>query len=219
MAEEPTYPTGIEYLSALAEGEDECAKVTESAIAGMGTKASQCYERLGTALSFLDRIASCYWACAGGDHTIEYLCGRAVGNGRTALRLAKFGLYDEALTLVRNIGELANLLFLFAWSPADLATWKGMSRRERMAVYRPAAVRIKLSKVETKLIPMGDEKHRLLSERAAHVTPDTRPQVHNVLGRPSLGGLFQAVGFLVCLNELALAISYVMFSAQKTSAN
>ena len=189
-----------------------CAAQTQGALAGMGEKVSQLVPRLGTTLSLLDRIASCHWGCGGGDHVVEYLCGRAVSNGRAALRLATLGLYDESLSLTRSVGEIANLLFLFADSPAELAAWKAISRSDRIRQYGPGAVRGKLAK-SSKIVPISLERYQLLCERATHVTPETRPQAHNLYGLPSTGGRFQIAGFLLCLNELALPIAIVSYCA------
>jgi hypothetical protein len=57
------------------------------------------------------------------------------------------------------------------------------------------------------LPPISQERYTLLSEQAAHVNPGTKPQAHNVLGIAMAGATFQAEGLLVCLNELAVALS------------
>ncbi len=214
-AEQPTFPIGSDFLKVLVQAEDQCANFTHHSLTGMGEMPLQLVPRLGTVLSLLDRVASCHWGCSLGDHVVEYLCGRSVSNGRAALRLATFGLYDESLSLTRSIGEIANLLLLFVNSPPDLAAWKAMSRGDRINKYGPGAVRAKLPKFGAPIVPVSEQRYRLLCERATHVTPETRPQAHNVLGLPSTGGNFQIAGFLLCLNELAVPIAIVSYCAAK----
>ena len=51
--------------------------------------------------------------CHGKAHVIENLVGRAESNSRAAFRLIEFGQYDEALSLTRNVAEIADLIWLF----------------------------------------------------------------------------------------------------------
>ena len=176
----------------------------------LGKKAPSCLEHLGTVLSLLDRIASCWWICRKGDHLIEYLCGRATSNARAAVRLLRFGFYDESLLLSRAIGETANLLQLFHQDANALELWKESSRRDRMREFKPAKVRQRLENLQTSPV-INEERYRLLSERAAHVHPETKPQSHNILGIPAPGANLQEAGLLVCLNELAGPLSMTAF--------
>ena len=70
----------------------------------------QTMDALGTALSYLDRMASCWWGCRQSTHIEERLVGKVASNARAALHLMRAGYYDEALGLIRQIGETANLL-------------------------------------------------------------------------------------------------------------
>jgi len=151
-------------------------------------------------------MASCWWKCAGNDHVVEYLCGRSASNSRAALRLALLGFYDEALALTRGVGELANLFMLFAQDSASLDDWKRCSRRDRLQKYSPYHVRLALERHGVNP-PISQERYALLSERAAHATPETAPQAHNPLGIPTAGASLQEAGLLVALNEIAVAVS------------
>ena len=54
----------------------------------------------------------------------------------------------------------------------------------------------------------------MLSERAAHVQPETKPQSHNIFGVSTTGAYMQKEGIWLCLNELALPLAAaVRFSA------
>jgi hypothetical protein len=62
---------------------------------------------------------------------------RSVSFGRAAMRLAKLAFYDEALSIVRSIGEIANLLALFAPDKVALEEWKrGLGSTDRITFHR-----------------------------------------------------------------------------------
>ena len=179
-------PEEMDFLDLVWGQEDECEAATDRLIPSLGKKAPACLNHLGTVLSLLDRMASCWWACRGGDHLVEYLCGRVASNARAALRMMRFGFYDEALVLCRSIGEVSNLLQLFAVDSGTLADWKAATRKERMTNFGPMRVRKRLEDLFEPLIK--EERYRLLSEQSAHVVPNTRPQSHNVIGPPVCWG-------------------------------
>ena len=189
-------PVGLDFLRFVSELEDGCGVETDDSLPGMGKKAPACLEHIGTLLSLLDRMASCWWGCREQEHTIEYLCGRAASNGRAALRLMRFGLYDESLLLCRAIGESANLLQLFTFDREELSKWKDSGRRERMNEFRPTRVRVKIEETDTEQPLVLRERYEALSERAAHFQPSTVPQAHNVLGVPMLNGMAWPLGWV-----------------------
>ena len=197
-------PEKLDFLELIWNQEDDSEAETDKLFPAMGVKAPACLEHIGTVLSLLDRMASCWWVCREGDHLVEYLCGRVVSNARGSLRMVRFGFYDEALLLCRSIGEISNLLHLFALDKESLERWKACSRRERMNSFGPMNVRMRLEELASPLI--DEDRYKLLSEQAAHVHPQTRPQSHNTLKVPIAGASIQKAGLLVCLNELALAL-------------
>ena len=198
-------PEGAQFLQMVWDMEDANERKTDELIPSLGRKAPKCWDEVGTVLSLLDRMASCWWGCRGGDHMVEYLCGRVVSNGRAAMRLLRFGFYDEALGLCRSMGEVANLLHLLSKDDI-LQDWKSVSPQKRRADFSPVSVRKKL---EEKGMPVfvGRERYRLLSERSVHVHPHTKPQAYNILGIPSVDVSVQDVGLLVCLNEMVLPLA------------
>jgi hypothetical protein len=135
-------PEGRDFLALVQEHEDLCEAKTDEHLPSMGKKAPVCVDRIGTVLSLLDRMSSCWWVCRGGDHTIEYLAGRTLSNARAALRLLRFGFYDEALLLCRSMGEIANLLYLFFRSDVSLTEWRNASHKERLRHFSPQGNRI-----------------------------------------------------------------------------
>ena len=208
-------PEGMSFLQLIWGQEDACGTRTDEYISGIGDKAPLCLENIGTVLSLLDRMASCWWSCRGGDHMIEYLCGRVASSARAALRLMKFGFYDESLLVCRAIGEIANLFHLFCTDVSALEKWRTSSRKEQFREFSPAVVRRKLKASEGDPV-IDEEWYRLLCEKSAHVSPKTKPQSHNVLGIPAAGGgELQPQGLLVCLNEIAFSLAFsTLFSVR-----
>ncbi len=202
LPDDKNVPIGMEFLTLTWDQENRCEAETDKWLPEAGVKAPKCLDALGTVLSLADRLASCWWGCRGGDHVEEYLVGRAVSNCRAALRLLRFGFYDEALSMIRSIGENANLLSLFLESKEYREDWRTATGSQRRREFSPVKARMKLAELRA-LTPMDEEKYRRLCEPFVHPSPQSLPQAHNVLGLPSLGGLFQEAGVLVVLNELA----------------
>ena len=193
-------PVGLDFLELVWKQEDACELVTDVRIPDLGQRGHKCLEGIGTVLSFMDRMASCWWRCQRGDHQVEYLCGRVASNARAALRLMKFGFYDESLMICRTMGEAANLLNLFALDKPILEEWKSGKRLD------PVVVRKRVEKLQN-LVLIDQERYGLLSERTAHIRPGTGPQSYNIPHIPILGAHLQDEGALLCLNEVALPLS------------
>ena len=193
--EQTAFPEGLSSLKLVWDLEDNFEKESDSLIPKMGVKAPRCLEHIGTVLSLLDRMASCWWVCRDGDHLIEYLCGRVASNARAALRLLRFGFYDESLLVSRAMGEISNLFQLFYLDANALEDWKKSSQRDRISKFAPAKVRCRIESLETSPV-ISEERYRLLCERFAHVNPGTRPQSHNILGVPATGANLQEEGLL-----------------------
>ena len=206
LNEESDVPEGLAFLKSVWKFEDTCEAKSDERITALGKKAPACLEHIGTVLSLLDRVSSCWWGCQKGDHRIEYICGRVTSNARATLRLLRFGFYDEALVLCRGVGETANLFQLFTADADSLKDWKESSPQRIRQEFSAVKVRLRLE--ELSIAPIIGEKHyKVLSARAAHVHPETKPQSHNIWGIPIAGAFLQDEGLLVCLNELAWPLS------------
>ncbi|MCY4393235.1 MAG: hypothetical protein OXE43_14500 [Chloroflexi bacterium] len=206
-------PVSGEFLDLIRGQEESCANQFDEWIPSAGARAPATVQALGTALSLLERIGSCWWGCRGGDHQDEYLVGRAASNAKAALLLLRTGYYDEALGLVRQVGETSNLIALFVQS-ADLhAKWRSAGDADRRREFSPVNVRKGLQSLEFPL-PIDSEMYGLLSGRAVHPHSEHAPQSHNVDGRPTQGAVFQEAGALVVLNELAGQVGYLIGLAQ-----
>jgi hypothetical protein len=197
-------PEGLKYLQMVQNLSEECCKVPDERVSDL-EPVTKLLGNFGTLLSLLDRLASCYWECQKGDHIIESLLGRCCSSSFSSLILIRHGYYDEALALARSVDEIANLLILFASDQSALEKWKVSDKRTRINEFGPVKVRIKLEKLDVPT-PIGEELYSYLSERAAHVTPYTRPQVHNEALKAMVGGVYQEPGARICLNHIALAL-------------
>ena len=204
-------PEGLDFLCEVMRIEDECETHTLERVSGLGEKAPKCREALGTCLSLLDRAGSCWWGCSGGDHVLRYMVGRSTNIARASLRLTQMGFYDEALALDRNLGEVANLMSLFAHDAETLIEWKKADEAKRRNQFSPVKVRLALQKISTPIF-INEVRYSRLSSLSTHVTPSTVPQSHNPFRLPVLSSTFQDAGFLLCLNELALPVVFICFS-------
>lgn len=210
---------GRKMLDAAKKSEEKCEHVTEKRLSRMGKKAPVCYDLLRQVLAYADMIGSCSFGCPGQSqsaHALWYLTARTSSFGRAALRLARMGFYDEALIIVRSMGEIANLFALFAAAPEAIEEWKAADRLGRITRFSPVKIRERLACLG-ELIPMDKTKYESLCEWSTHPVPDMQPQKFNHAGKSMTGGIhFQAAGFLVVLNEMAIIESLLVFYAAKS---
>ncbi len=209
------FSEGVEYLDAVRMQERKCRARTEDAVREFGRNLPGLDEHLGTVLSMLERAACCWWGCAEGDHAVENLVGRGYGLACGSYALMQAGRYDEALLLIRALGEITNLLTLFATEPADLQKWRGANEEGRRQEFSPVKVRLALEHRKIP-IPMDQARYKLLCGLTAHPTPSAKPGMHNPAGRPVLGGHVQIAGVVVVLNELARVVGCAAVAAAST---
>ena len=206
----PDVPLGGDFLRVVKDQERRCEETFDKWIPTAGVMAPQTMEALGTALSYLDRIATCWWGCRQGPHVEERMIGRVASNARVALLGMRSGYYDEVLGLIRQIGETANLLCLFKQSPELHEKWNVASEEELRNDFIPVQVRMSLEKLPLPL-PMDRDTYGLLSRQSIHVNPSTSPQTHNPFSVPTLGAYFQEAGALVTLNHLGGMVGWVLW--------
>ncbi len=201
---------GKPYLAALYMRESQ---KLHSPDAELSKDSQQDFVVLGTALSALYQLGTCHGHCRGGDHILESLAGRTNNLGSAAFLLTMNGYYDEALGLIRSIGEIANLLLLFAENPAKYGEWVQATKKARIKNFGPSAVQ-KLMK-DKSLTPMDGTWYSELCEKAVHVTPDTIPNLHNSAGQKYVGGIEQPEGFRKCVEQLTeISASVAMISSR-----
>jgi|SRR5882724_5247517 len=210
----PAIREGTDFLRISAHHQDMCAAESRRHFERLGAEIRNTYENLGTLLSLLDRFASCFWGCHGKEHVIEYLVGRSVSYAIAALRLIEFGHYDEALALTRTIAENGNLTWLFYIQASAIRDWLDLPEKKRRSRYAPAAVRKAIERAGS-VVPHQQVEYAWLCETAVHPSPQTTPQSHNTRGIPTLGGVYQERGQIVCLARLAWAVASVGGPAAK----
>lgn len=200
------FPEGIEFLKELNSGDEKCSHFTDEFYENGGTKLPATVTELSGILSLLYRISCCYWGCNNGDHQMEWLVGRITNQSLAAIRLIRAAYYDEALVLIRGIGEVANLFQLFSFKDDEFEEWSKSDLKKRLKNFSPSAVRKKLEAIN---VPFLIEKDRYskLCEVGVHPVPGQAPGHFNGTGKPMLGGIPQTVGIFVCFSELAFAVS------------
>lgn len=202
------YPEGTDFLEFARSHQDKCESRTDSLLPEVGGNSAETLDRLGTVLSLLNRVATCHWGCHEREHTLEYLAGWATSSALAALRLTKYGHYDEAISLIRSIAELGNLLQLFLSDIEHFEEWKSLPEKKRVRQFSPGRVRKKLEESDA-VVPTDREKYSTMCERGVHATPGTIPQNHDSELNPTLGGYYQEEGLKICLNELSWSTATV----------
>jgi hypothetical protein len=205
--------SGVEFLHAVEATFAACEQLTDAYLArALAAGSMATYEHLGAVISYLDQASSCRWGCQGGDHASEQLIGRCANYSMGALRLARSGFYDEAITLIRSVGENTNLAVLFSLHEEELKEWRQASHKVRRKLFSPAAIRKKLEDRGCP-IPIDANRYGQLSEKAIHVTPGIGPQMYNVDRLTGCSGTFQELGLHFCLAELAYPLGILALAA------
>ena len=159
---------------------------------------------LGVSLNVLYQAATCHRRCHGGAHMLERLCGRAYNLASAAFHLLMFGFYDEALGLIRGIGELSNIVILAAEDRNAIQEWMNADSKTLKRKFQPAHVRKLLQDRNSQLMYATKEWYGDLSESYIHVTPHTKPNEHS--GRAWVGGAFQKEGANKVFSELTTVL-------------
>ena len=187
--------------------EDKIEATTESLCRDgeLGKRARDMYHELDGALSLLAQLASCNWGCRGGDHIQENLVRRLVNYSLASIRLAKLGLHNESLAILRSLAELANLIELFTVSGETLSAWFELSPKERWKQFRAESVESRIRK--TGNLPIVDrDTYRKLCVLGVHVSPKSANTSHQFDGSVHVGGEFSVSAFLLILNELSIIL-------------
>jgi len=201
-----TLPRGAAFFDTVATVETQCFAESIGEIPKLGLSTPACFDCLGDVLSLLYAEAACFHGCSGGDHFYQRITARIVTHSLSSLRLALSGYYDESFALTRNLGEMANLLFLFAARPDLVETWRSADDAARWKEFRPAKVRRTLEGMSLRP-PVDESRYSLLCEVGVHLVPSVSPQSFNEHGRSTLGARFQYEGLMCALNELATAVA------------
>jgi hypothetical protein len=198
----------LELLQNEFQIEDSIEEATEALLAKgeLGKRAPRIYRELGTALSLLLQIASCAWGCRGGEHIEENLIRRLANYSFAALRLARLGLYNESISMLRSVAELANLIELFAVDRDHLNEWYMTAPKDRWKLFRPVEVRRKIEATGNRPV-VDKDSYVALCDTGVHVSPESARLSHQPDGKLVGGGEFSRLALLLVLNELAIMLS------------
>ena len=192
-------PSVLDHLRMLS----DCGTVTLRESSKDIGEVSTDRRMIGTALSALYQAATCHRKCYRGPHILEALCGRIYNLGAAAYILTLRGFYDEALNLTRSIGEVSNLIALSMVNKNALQEWISSDKKTRVREFSPSEVRKTLGREATPLLIADEVWYSRFCETYSHVTPQTKPNMHNKAYQPYAGGVFQYEGLTKALDELA----------------
>ena len=188
--------------------ENECELVTDAYIRKHAIPFETSWRRYEKLFHHLYCFSCCYWGCHGKEHVFEHLAGKTVTHGSVATRAMFHGYYDEGLALIRNIGEIANLVNLFWSDPDKIRQWIDSDGKTRRTKFGPSRVR-KMLENNKKMIPFEENHYRFLCETAVHPVPHVSPNTYGKSGQPVLGLIFQEKGFQLTFWNLLWATSAV----------
>ena len=157
---------------------------------------------LGISLSILYQAATCHRKCFGGSHILESLAGRAYNLACSSYLLICNGFYDEALNLVRSIGEITNLVSLSVVDKSALERWINSDTRTRLRDFSPSKIRTLLEKHDPALLCANRDWYSHFCENYTHVHAGTKPNVHNADNQAYAGGTVQDDGLKLSVAEL-----------------
>ena len=198
-------PSGLDHLEMLADLEAITYRESSKNLAESVTDRRV----IGTAMSALYQAATCHRKCYAGPHVFEALCGRIYNLVVGAYVLALRGLYDETLNLIRSIGEVSNLIALSVVDKKAIAEWLSSDKKTRLRKFSPSKIRKALERQGPTLLPANDDWYGRFCETYTHVTPKTKPNMHNAAGRAYAGGVYQPEGLKNALGELATVLGSV----------
>lgn len=207
-------PNADGYMKLIRGLQARCADRSWQRAPKLGNKVPVLIEALDVLLAYLERAATCFGGCRGGDHRAEFLTGRAVSSCQACLLLMSTGYYDEALSIIRSLGEIANLMAMFVADKSEFERWKVLDEKARRRDFMPVKVRLWLEQEGAPLV-VDAKRYGILSAYSTHASPDTLPQAHNQHGNAVIGPVYQEAGFLLCLNELARPMAFIGVFAAK----
>lgn len=197
-----------EYLDSEFRHQLQIRFETKGVIEGRG-KELELYVAVSVAAGVIAQAATCVWGCRGGQHLEERMLRRTVNYAVGCVSLALGGLYDEAIGLLRNLAELANLVQLFALDPSTFHLWNSLSEQERWTGFRPKKVRERLLEAGHETI-IDATTYSVLCELGVHVSPWSAGASHTNDRRLYVGGHFSAAALRVILNELAFVLASLL---------
>jgi hypothetical protein len=192
-------PKGLEHLKLVSLASNIVQQKSET----YSEKYSVALMMIGTSLSALYQAATCHRQCFNNGHVLEALAGRTYNLGCAAYLLINQGFYDEALNLIRSIGEISNLIQLSSHNKDALRKWLDSDETVRKKKFSPLKVRLLIEETGNKPFVVDKDWYSKFCEEYTHITPNTKPNLHNDVDLGIVGGVFQKRGFEYSLDQLA----------------
>ncbi len=192
-------PIGLAYLDNL----HNASAMTQRVTGLQSRKQIDDLRMIGTSLSAFYQAATCHRKCHGGAHILESLTARVYNLTHAAFNLIVAGFYDESFLLMRSISEIYNLMAFSVVDKNALRDWLYSDKKTRLMKYSPVKVRQLLEKSGEWPVYIEHEWYSKICEKYTHITPSTRPNMHNEIGLATVGGVFQQQGMENALDELA----------------
>ena len=196
-------PPGIKHITILSRINSKNRRESESLL----RKQEKDLRVLGNSLSALYAAATCCRKCWGGDHLLEGLAARVYNLACASYSLISIGYYDEALCLVRSIGEIANLLSLSVCDKQQFVEWLKSSKQDRIRKFSPVKFRKLLE--QSGLTLMDQEWYEKLCESYVHVAPHAKINNFNENDRNLCGGFIQRNGIESCIDQLTTIVAMI----------
>ena len=112
------------------------------------------------------------------------------------------------MSLVRSIGEIANLLSLAVCDEQKFLEWIKIDKSDRIKNFGPAKVRKELKQSGTPL--MNRSWYQTLCESSVHIVPNVQPNNFNDNERNVCGGIPQQNGVDTTIDQLTTIVSCIL---------
>ena len=191
-------PSGIDHLKMVV----ACSQISTNEHKAKIDFSDSRFGLLGISLSTLYEAATCHRGCKGVGHIFERLSAKAYNLACSAYILTLNGFYDEALIIIRSVGELTNLISLSFVDSESFQNWLNADSNSRKKNFGPYKVRMLLEPHKDVGFLIADQHwYGALSEDYCHIKPDVKPNNHND-SRSIAGGLYQKDGVEKALDTL-----------------
>jgi hypothetical protein len=197
-------PSGTEHIKLIAELSEKNRKLSSTKLNCFNDELHQ----IGVALSIIYQVATCHRKCFGGGHVLEALCGRTYNLATSAYILTCRGLYDEALSLIRSMGEISNLIHLSIVDKNALKIWLSADSSTRKKSFSPYKIRMLLEKANVEIVIANKDWYSKFCEDYTHIHAQTKPNFHNK-NNGNVGGVIQEAGMKYVITELVNLSFYI----------
>src|SRR4051794_33582497 len=135
-------PNGIDHIKMILSS----ANITQSQSGSFFNTKNEQIDLIDTCICAIYQAAACHRKCYRGPHIFEALNARSYNLASSAFHLIAMGYYDKALNLIRNLGEISNIIALAIFDETAFAAWMRADKSERIRKFSPAKIREILDK-------------------------------------------------------------------------